>query len=397
MANKKTDVKVDNEVVGTLQEENVESQKVTKESEHDDAFVSLRHIDKIYDNNVQAVFDFNLDIKKHEFIVFVGPSGCGKSTTLRMIAGLEDITKGELYIDNELCNDKTPKDRDIAMVFQSYALYPHMSVYENMAFGLKLRRLPKYEIDRRVHEAARILQIEEYLDRKPKALSGGQRQRVALGRAIVRNAKVFLMDEPLSNLDAKLRVQMRSEIIKLHNSLNATTIYVTHDQTEAMTMASRIVVMKLGRVQQIGSPIEIYNNPANLFVAGFIGSPAMNFFHVDYSAEDNSITFASGEKVVLPKTLTKGKSIPSKVIFGIRPEDIKEVDGETKVTGPEFDIDVNVAELLGNEYYVHADFGGTELVSKIPANRVIKTGDKIKVFFDLKKIHFFDPETEQSI
>ncbi|MDD7374601.1 MAG: sn-glycerol-3-phosphate ABC transporter ATP-binding protein UgpC [Bacilli bacterium] len=397
MANKKTDVKVDNEVVGTLQEENVESQKVTKESEHDDAFVSLRHIDKIYDNNVQAVFDFNLDIKKHEFIVFVGPSGCGKSTTLRMIAGLEDITKGELYIDNELCNDKTPKDRDIAMVFQSYALYPHMSVYENMAFGLKLRRLPKYEIDRRVHEAARILQIEEYLDRKPKALSGGQRQRVALGRAIVRNAKVFLMDEPLSNLDAKLRVQMRSEIIKLHNSLNATTIYVTHDQTEAMTMASRIVVMKLGRVQQIGSPIEIYNNPANLFVAGFIGSPAMNFFHVDYSAEDNSITFASGEKVVLPKTLTKGKSIPSKVIFGIRPEDIKEVDGETKVTGPEFDIDVNVAELLGNEYYVHADFGGTELVSKIPANRVIKTGDKIKVFFDLKKIHFFDPETEKSI
>ena len=397
MANKKTDVKVDNEVVGTLQEENVESQKVTKESEHDDAFVSLRHIDKIYDNNVQAVFDFNLDIKKHEFIVFVGPSGCGKSTTLRMIAGLEDITKGELYIDNELCNDKTPKDRDIAMVFQSYALYPHMSVYENMAFGLKLRRLPKYEIDRRVHEAARILQIEEYLDRKPKALSGGQRQRVALGRAIVRNAKVFLMDEPLSNLDAKLRVQMRSEIIKLHNSLNATTIYVTHDQTEAMTMASRIVVLKLGRVQQIGSPIEIYNNPANLFVAGFIGSPAMNFFHVDYSAEDNSITFASGEKVVLPKTLTKGKSIPSKVIFGIRPEDIKEVDGETKVTGPEFDIDVNVAELLGNEYYVHADFGGTELVSKIPANRVIKTGDKIKVFFDLKKIHFFDPETEKSI
>ncbi len=397
MANKKTDVKIDNEVVGTLQEENVESQKVTKESEHDDAFVSLRHIDKIYDNNVQAVFDFNLDIKKHEFIVFVGPSGCGKSTTLRMIAGLEDITKGELYIDSELCNDKTPKDRDIAMVFQSYALYPHMSVYENMAFGLKLRRLPKYEIDRRVHEAARILQIEEYLDRKPKALSGGQRQRVALGRAIVRNAKVFLMDEPLSNLDAKLRVQMRSEIIKLHNSLNATTIYVTHDQTEAMTMASRIVVMKLGRVQQIGSPIEIYNNPANLFVAGFIGSPAMNFFHVDYSAEDNSITFASGEKVVLPKTLTKGKSIPSKVIFGIRPEDIKEVDGETKVTGPEFDIDVNVAELLGNEYYVHADFGGTELVSKIPANRVIKTGDKIKVFFDLKKIHFFDPETEKSI
>ncbi|MCI7068304.1 MAG: ATP-binding cassette domain-containing protein, partial [Mollicutes bacterium] len=230
------------------------------------AYVSLRHIDKVYDNGVQAVFDFNLDIAKHEFIVFVGPSGCGKSTTLRMVAGLEDITNGELYIDGEYSNDKSPKDRDIAMVFQSYALYPHMTVYENMAFGLKIRRLPKQEIDERVHHAAKILQIEEYLDRKPKALSGGQRQRVALGRAIVRNAKVFLMDEPLSNLDAKLRVQMRSEIIKLHESLNATTIYVTHDQTEAMTMASRIVVMKLGHVQQIGTPIEIYNKPANVFV-----------------------------------------------------------------------------------------------------------------------------------
>src|SRR5574344_1210790 len=298
MANKKTDVKVDNEVVGTLQEENVESQKVTKESEHDDAFVSLRHIDKIYDNNVQAVFDFNLDIKKHEFIVFFGPSGCGKSTTLRMIAGLEDITKGELYIDNELCNDKTPKDRDIAMVFQSYALYPHMSVYENMAFGLTIRSMPPYEIAKRVHEAARLLQIEEYLDRKPKALSGGQRQRVALGRAIVRNAKVFLMDEPLSNLDAKLRVQMRSEIIKLHEALNATTIYVTHDQTEAMTMASRIVVMKLGHIQQIGSPIEIYNHPANIFVAGFIGSPAMNFIKGVY--DKGVVTLPSEDKIALP-------------------------------------------------------------------------------------------------
>ena len=232
----------------------MDNERINAVQNEDEAYVSLKHIDKIYENNVQAVFDFNLDIKKHEFIVFVGPSGCGKSTTLRMVAGLEDITKGELYIDHELCNDKTPKDRDIAMVFQSYALYPHMSVYDNMAFGLKLKRMPKYEIDKRVHEAARILQIEEYLDRKPKALSGGQRQRVALGRAIVRNAKVFLMDEPLSNLDAKLRVQMRSEIIKLHESLGATTIYVTHDQTEAMTMASRNVIMKDGYIQQIGSP-----------------------------------------------------------------------------------------------------------------------------------------------
>ena len=250
----------------------------TRKTEADDgmAYVSLRHVDKIYDNGVQAVFDFSLDIQKHEFIVFVGPSGCGKSTTLRMIAGLEDITNGELYIDGNYSNDVTPKDRDIAMVFQSYALYPHMTVYDNMAFGLKIRHLPRAEIDTRVHRAAKILQIEEYLDRKPKALSGGQRQRVALGRAIVRNAKLFLMDEPLSNLDAKLRVQMRSEIIKLHEALGATTIYVTHDQTEAMTMATRIVVMKLGYIQQIGSPIEIYNNPANVFVATFIGSPAMN-------------------------------------------------------------------------------------------------------------------------
>ena len=243
------------------------------------AELSLKHIDKIYDNNVQAVFDFNLEIKDKEFIVFVGPSGCGKSTTLRMIAGLEDISAGEFYIDGKLMNDVEPKDRDIAMVFQSYALYPHMSVYDNMAFGLQLKKVPKDEIDKRVHEAARILEIEDYLDRKPKALSGGQRQRVALGRAIVRNAKVFLMDEPLSNLDAKLRVQMRSEIIKLHERIGATSIYVTHDQTEAMTMADRIVVMKGGYIQQIGTPREIYNNPANMFVAGFLGAPATNFLN----------------------------------------------------------------------------------------------------------------------
>ncbi len=366
--------------------------KVTESS--DDYFVSLKHIDKIYDNNVQAVFDFNLDIKKHEFIVFVGPSGCGKSTTLRMIAGLEDITKGELYIDNELCNDKTPKDRDIAMVFQSYALYPHMSVYENMAFGLKIRRMPKYEIDKRVHEAARILQIEEYLDRKPKALSGGQRQRVALGRAIVRNAKVFLMDEPLSNLDAKLRVQMRSEIVKLHESLGATTIYVTHDQTEAMTMASRIVVMKLGRIQQVGTPIEIYNHPANLFVAGFIGSPAMNFLKVKYDSSRRVAITSDNKEIKIPESLVKGKVIPEEVILGIRPENIIPCveDGDNA-----FEIDVNVAELLGNEYYVHTNFGGTDLIAKFPAEKIIHTNDVLKVRFNGEKIHFFDIETEKAI
>ncbi|PKM63717.1 MAG: sugar ABC transporter ATP-binding protein, partial [Firmicutes bacterium HGW-Firmicutes-20] len=243
------------------------------------ATLQLKDIQKIYDNNVQAVFDFNLEIEDKEFIVLVGPSGCGKSTTLRMIAGLEEITSGELYIDGRLVNNVAPKDRDIAMVFQSYALYPHMTVYDNMAFGLKLRKMPKDEIEQRVREAAKILEIEQYLDRKPKALSGGQRQRVALGRAIVRNAKVFLMDEPLSNLDAKLRVQMRSEIIKLHERLDATTVYVTHDQTEAMTMASRIVVMKDGYIQQIGAPRDVYNHPVNMFVANFIGAPAMNFIH----------------------------------------------------------------------------------------------------------------------
>lgn len=369
-------------------------EKLKQVKDEDEAYVSLKHIDKIYDNNVQAVFDFNLDIKKHEFIVFVGPSGCGKSTTLRMIAGLEDITKGQLFIDHELCNDKTPKDRDIAMVFQSYALYPHMSVYENMAFGLKLKRMPKYEIDKRVHNAARILQIEEYLDRKPKALSGGQRQRVALGRAIVRNAKVFLMDEPLSNLDAKLRVQMRSEIIKLHESLNATTIYVTHDQTEAMTMATRIVVMKLGRVQQIGTPIEIYNHPANLFVAGFIGSPAMNFLKADY--KKGTITLQDGSKVELLEETVKGKELPEKIIFGIRPENIVLADDKAKGNGV-FDVKVDVAELLGNEYYCHFNLGGSEVVAKIPAENIITNGQMIKVQLKLDKVHFFDPISENAL
>lgn len=407
------------------------------------SYVSLRNINKVYDNKVQAVFDFNLEIARKEFIVFVGPSGCGKSTTLRMIAGLEDITSGELWIDGQYSNDRAPKDRDIAMVFQSYALYPHMSVYDNMAFGLKIRRYPAAEIERRVKEAARILEIEEYLERKPKALSGGQRQRVALGRAIVRNAKVFLMDEPLSNLDAKLRVQMRSEIIKLHEELDATTIYVTHDQTEAMTMATRIVVMKAGYIQQIGTPLEIYNNPSNLFVAGFIGSPAMNFINVNY--EKGMIVFEDGKKIKLAadvvkahdafyanatkeanlvldellaekaalkeenKTLEEKISVqrdlltsfkePHKVVFGLRPEDIYEATPENvdKHPGEVYGIKVSVAELLGHEYYVHADFAGSDLVAKIPSNRPIAIHDDLKLVFDVRKAHLFDIKTTKRI
>ncbi|MDY5441731.1 MAG: sn-glycerol-3-phosphate ABC transporter ATP-binding protein UgpC [Candidatus Enteromonas sp.] len=413
-------------------------------------YVSLRHIDKIYDNNVQAVFDFNLEIAKKEFIVFVGPSGCGKSTTLRMIAGLEDISAGELWIDGEYSNDRTPKDRDIAMVFQSYALYPHMTVYNNMAFGLKIRHLPKEEIDRRVREAAKILQIEEFLDRKPKALSGGQRQRVALGRAIVRNAKVFLMDEPLSNLDAKLRVQMRSEIIKLHEAIGATTIYVTHDQTEAMTMATRIVVMSKGRIQQIGSPIEIYNHPANLFVATFIGSPSMNIMKAEYEAgkvylsngvviplEEAAVAAhdafyekaiakaeeelapieeevrALGEKAAGDEKLTKKHDAAVEkveklraalkgrhaIAYGIRPEDIHDIENDShhEGLGETYDIKVAVAELLGHEYYVHTDFGGIDMVAKIPLVHEIKIGDEMKIAFNLKKGHVFDLVTEDRI
>jgi multiple sugar transport system ATP-binding protein len=436
--------------VVTKQDEKERKAEVTKELVKDDrekpadlAYVSLRHVDKVYENGVQAVYDFTLDVQKHEFIVLVGPSGCGKSTTLRMIAGLEDITNGELYIDGEYANDKSPKDRDIAMVFQSYALYPHMTVYNNMAFGLKIRHLPKAEIDRRVHEAAKILQIEEYLDRKPKALSGGQRQRVALGRAIVRNAKVFLMDEPLSNLDAKLRVQMRSEIIKLHEALNATTIYVTHDQTEAMTMATRIVVMKAGHIQQIGTPIEIYNNPANLFVAGFIGSPSMNFLKAVY--DNGSVILSGGERIVcheaakvahdsfykkeiasaqqelaslskaheakpnqhfaeeaakLNERIAQAKLAlagPHQVVFGIRPEDIHEADSDHTEDALAYDIRIAVAELLGHEYYIHADFGGIDLIAKVPLVHEIRIGDRMKIVFANEKAHLFDTLTEKRI
>ncbi|WP_027409888.1 ABC transporter ATP-binding protein [Anoxybacteroides tepidamans] len=363
------------------------------------AELRLEHIYKIYDNNVTAVKDFNLHIQDKEFIVFVGPSGCGKSTTLRMIAGLEEISKGDLYIDGKRMNDVAPKDRDIAMVFQNYALYPHMSVYDNMAFGLKLRKFPKDEIDRRVREAARILGLEQYLDRKPKALSGGQRQRVALGRAIVRDAKVFLMDEPLSNLDAKLRVQMRSEIAKLHQRLGTTTIYVTHDQTEAMTMATRLVVMKDGVIQQVGTPKEVYEKPENIFVGGFIGSPAMNFLKGTlqdgkFVIGDVTIGVPEGKMKVLREQGYVGKE----VVLGIRPEDFHdepvfiEASQNTKITAH-----VEVAELLGAETMIYSQISGQEIVARIDARTEIRPGERIDLALDMNKAHFFDIETEKRI
>ena len=376
-----------------LKEEIIIKNDFQKDIQFDeDAYVSLRHIDKIYDNKVQAVFDFNLDIQKQEFIVLVGPSGCGKSTTLRMIAGLEEISGGELYIDHVLSNDLAPKNRNIAMVFQNYALYPHMTVYDNLAFGLKMTHVPKDEIVERVLNAAKILGLEELLDRKPKALSGGQRQRVALGRAIVRNAKVFLMDEPLSNLDAKLRVQMRAEIIKLHDELKATTIYVTHDQTEAMTMASRIVVMNKGYIQQIGTPIEVYNKPANTFVASFIGAPAMNLLNVKYS--DGVITFSDGNTLTLPKHYLEEKDLPEEFILGIRPENIKTTFKEDKDSYP---VEIQVAELLGREYYVHTLFGGIDLVSNTEVNEKLSMHDNCFIKIDKEKLHFFNKDTQMRI
>ena len=361
------------------------------------ATLSLKNVDKIYDNNVQAVFGFTLDIQDKEFIVFVGPSGCGKSTTLRMIAGLEDISAGELYIDDQLMNDVAPKDRNIAMVFQSYALYPHMTVYENMAFGLRLRKVPKDVIDAKVKDAAEKLGLTPYLQRKPKALSGGQRQRVALGRAIVRDAKVFLMDEPLSNLDAKLRVQMRSELIRLHNSLATTTIYVTHDQIEAMTMASRIVVMKDGYIQQVGAPKEIYDNPINVFVAGFIGTPSMNFVHGVVS-EDGVFTTPDGHKLYVPASkleAVKADGLVGKdIIFGIRPEDIYDDEDHINASKNVVNITVDVAELLGATTNIHFDMNESHVCAAVAARADIKIGDTLKLAIDMEKCHFFDPETQ---
>ncbi len=360
------------------------------------ASLSLRHIYKVYPGNVTAVKDFNLEIEDKEFVVFVGPSGCGKSTTLRMIAGLEEISQGELYIGDNLVNDVAPKNRDIAMVFQNYALYPHMSVYENMAFGLKIRKMPKDEIERKVKEAARILDIEHLLDRKPKALSGGQRQRVALGRAIVREPKVFLMDEPLSNLDAKLRVQMRTEISKLHKRLQTTFIYVTHDQTEAMTMGSRIVVMKDGLIQQVDTPQYIYDHPANIFVAGFIGSPQMNFIDAKLVESDGEVAVVFGEdRIVLPEEralVLRDKGYVGKdIIMGIRPENIDEAEGnESSVV----EATVEVTELMGAETYIYLAKGKANMVARVNGTSKCRPGDKLRVVFNANKIHVFDKETE---
>ena len=363
------------------------------------ATLKFVNINKIYENKVQAVFDFNLDVADKEFIVFVGPSGCGKSTTLRMVAGLEEISSGELYINDRLVNDIAPKDRDIAMVFQSYALYPHMTVYDNMAFGLKLRKMPKEVIEKRVNEAAAILGLEPYLNRRPKALSGGQRQRVALGRAIVRSPKVFLMDEPLSNLDAKLRVQMRSEIAKIHQKVGATTIYVTHDQTEAMTMASRIVVMKDGYIQQIGTPKEVYNYPANIFLGGFIGSTAMNFLKGKY-IDGKFVIEADKTQRRIEIELTEELRMNiqgyenEEVVLGIRPEDIYTSGPMAeKYPNATTEVECDVVELLGHELIVYGYMNGQRIIVKTSAVNDIQVHDKINMTFDLNKVHFFDPVT----
>ncbi|MFE4144313.1 ABC transporter ATP-binding protein [Peribacillus sp. YIM B13472] len=359
----------------------------------------LDHIFKIYDKKVTAVKDFNLRVADKEFIVFVGPSGCGKSTTLRMIAGLEDISQGDLYIDGKRVNDVPPKDRDIAMVFQNYALYPHMSVYDNMAFGLKLRKTPKAEIKQRVNEAARILGLEELLNRKPKALSGGQRQRVALGRAIVRDAKVFLMDEPLSNLDAKLRVQMRAEIAKLHKRLDTTTIYVTHDQTEAMTMATRLVVMKDGIIQQVGAPKDVYEKPINVFVGGFIGSPAMNFFNGTLKEGKVKIGEQTLEIPELKMKMLRDQGYVGKdIILGIRPEDFHN-EGAYLTESPNtaFTTQIDVAELMGAEIMLYSTLEGQDFVARVDAKNIILAGENIELALDMNKAHFFDKGTEHRI
>lgn len=373
--------------------------------------LNLNHIYKKYPSaSHYSVEDFDLDIKDKEFIVFVGPSGCGKSTTLRMIAGLEDISEGELKIDGEVVNDKSPKDRDIAMVFQNYALYPHMTVYDNMAFGLKLRKFSKQEIDKRVREAAANIGLTEFLERKPADLSGGQRQRVAMGRAIVRDAKVFLMDEPLSNLDAKLRVSMRAEIAKIHQRIGSTTIYVTHDQTEAMTLADRIVIMSatknpdgdgtIGKIEQVGSPQELYNLPANKFVAGFIGSPSMNFFKV--KVENGMIISEDGLRIAIPEgqeKLLESRGYKGKeLIFGIRPEDISSnLLVQDTYPNANVEAEVLVSELLGSETMLYVKLGQTEFASRVEARDFHNPGEKVNLTFNVAKGHFFDADIEQAI
>lgn len=449
------------EKVNPNEEEKIEDEVNPEELIKNDIYLKLHHVDKVYDNKVQAVFDFNLDVKKHEFVVLVGPSGCGKSTTIRMIAGLEQITNGDLYINGKYANDLSPKDRDIAMVFQNYALYPQMTVYDNMAFGLKMRHVPKEEIDKRVKTIAETLQLIEYLDRKPKNLSGGQRQRVALGRAIVRDAKIFLMDEPLSNLDAKLRVSMRSEIVKLHNDIGATTIYVTHDQTEAMTMATKVVVLNKGWIQQIGSPEEIYNKPENIFVATFIGSPSMNMFEgklvghtltlndgkysIDldsniveekkayFEKQDEKIekdlsilvkleeetkqklnkTWQFWKKKKIKKNLentsldvTKKKELLQFVRNTESTEELVVIAGirpenleivDLNDSKEGIEAEVTVAELLGNRYLVHLNLFGKEAVIECKSSMKFQPKMQVKVLIDKKRIHVFDRNTQGRI
>ena len=368
------------------------------------ASVSLKHIYKKYPGGVTAVSDFNLEIKDKEFLVLVGPSGCGKTTTLRMVAGLEEITEGELFIGDQLVNDVAPKDRKIAMVFQNYALYPHMTVFENMAFGLKLNKTPKEEIKRRVEEAARILDITHLLDRKPKALSGGQKQRVALGRAIVRNPKVFLLDEPLSNLDAKLRASMRTELTKLHQNVGTTFIYVTHDQVEAMTMATRIVVMKDGLIQQVDTPQNLYDYPVNIFVAGFIGTPQMNFINgkLEKKGEDVYFNFEN-LSIKLPAEKANNPDlkdyIGQEVVAGLRPEAIHDEPSQL-ANNPDSQLEayVDVTELMGAEIYLYLNVGEeTRLIARVSSRSTSRAGDTIKVAFDMSRLHIFDKDTERCI
>lgn len=372
------------------------------------AGLSLKQIKKIYPGNVEAVHSTTFDIRDKEFIVFVGPSGCGKSTTLRMIAGLEEISEGELYIGDRLVNDIAPKDRDIAMVFQNYALYPHMTVFENMAFGLKLRKVPKDEIERKVNEAAKILDLSHLLDRKPRAMSGGQCQRVALGRAIVRSPKVFLLDEPLSNLDAKLRGQMRTEISKIHKQLGTTFIYVTHDQTEAMTMGDRIVCMKDGWVMQIDTPQKMYDEPANKFVAGFLGSPTMNFIDstLRYEREYDQfiVEFGSAKRkfeIIVPESKVNSKLqnyVGKEIILGVRPENLhdEEMYLSNATTGV-VECNVEITEMMGAEIYLYLDCEGIPLTARVSSRSTVRSGDVIQIAIDPNRIHIFDKETEETI
>lgn len=376
------------------------------------ASLTLKNICKKYSGNVLAVKDVNLEIEDKEFIILVGPSGCGKSTTLRMIAGLEEISSGELYIGDTLVNDVAPKDRDIAMVFQNYALYPHMTVFENMAFGLKLRKVPKDEIERKVNEAAKILDLTHLLDRKPKAMSGGQRQRVALGRAIVRSPQVFLLDEPLSNLDAKLRAQMRTEIAKIHKKLGTTFIYVTHDQTEAMTMGDRIVCMKDGFVQQIDTPQNLYENPTNKFVAGFLGSPQMNFidavlkeefgqYIVEFGTEDSKTSKGVKYQIIVPESKVNDELpnyVNKEIILGVRPESIhdEEMYLSNATTGV-IDTTVEITEMMGAETYLYLLCENIPLIARVSPRSTARPGDEIKVAIDPNRIHIFDKETEKTI